>query len=205
MENLDLDHLLDSSSANPFNFPTPSKSRDASPSTSYDAEEEDDATSYTRTIDSSDSDTTMLTNSKGCFVSPRGGRHGKSNGKRRGDDAEGNGDDNDTNALDMERLKELGDRVITLSTETFCWIMDSTLDICNDLRGMVTKVEEKGCQSCANEVAEDIFTSMSSESFSDFEDENPSKMVSRRTEPKKKRGLSRFWRRKSSTSKRMAA
>ena len=141
----------------------------------------------------------MLTNSKACFACKS---HG---GKRRGGDAEGDGHDDDANnVIDLERLKEIGDRVITLSAETFCWVMDSTLDICNDLRAMMTKVKEEGCQSCATEVAEDVFMSMSSESFSDFEDENPSKMVSRREEPKKKRGLRRlFWKRKN--SKRISA
>ena len=68
----------------------------------------------------------------------------------------------------------------------------------------MTKLEEKGCQSVTTEVAKDIFTSMSSESFEDPFDE-PSKIVPRQKEPKKRRGLKRlfWWKRKS--SKRISA
>ena len=200
LENLALDHLLDSHSARSFNFPASSKSRDASPSTSYDAEEEDDATSYTRTVGSCGSEATILTNPKACFASHRE-RYDKSKDKRQDNGGKDKGDEDcgNNNFLDMERLKEISDRVITRSSETFCWIMDSTLDIGDELREMATKAEKKGCQSCATEVAEDI---LNLESASDFEDENPSKVI-RREESKKKRGLRKIWKRKS--SKRVSA
>ena len=190
LENLDLDHLLEAQRVNAFNFPKSTKNPDASPSVSYDAEGEDDTTSYTRTIGSCESEATMLTNPKGCFASPRG-RHGKSNDERRGSDGKDHEDDNN-NVLDMERLKEISDRVITRSSETFCWVLDSALDIGDVLREMATKAEKKGCQSCATEVAEDI---LNLESVSDLEDENPSKTIPQE-EPKKKRGLRKIWKRK---------
>ena len=200
LENLALDHLLGSHSARSFNFPASSKSRDASPSTSYDAEEEDDTTSYTRTVGSCGSEATILTNPKACFASHRE-RYDKSKDKRQDNGGKDKGDEDcgNNNFLDMERLKEISDRVITRSSETFCWIMDSTLDIGDELREMATKAEKKGCQSCATEVAEDI---LNLESASDFEDENPSKVI-RREESKKKRGLRKIWKRKS--SKRVSA
>ena len=77
--------------------------------------------------------------------------------------------------------------------------MDSTLDMCNDLQGMLTKVEEKGCKSCATEVAEDIFTSMSHESFSSFEDEidySSKTLRQKETKSKKKKSI-KFWKRNS--------
>ena len=191
LPNLDLDHLLANNQINPFGLPiSPASKRRNSVDDSYDAEDDDDATSYTRTIDSSDSDTTMLTNQKAFFAN-NSDRFAAKRG--RGKKAV------DTNE---DKLKILADQIVTLSSEAFCWIMDSTLEMCNDLQVMLIKVEEKGCKSYATEVAEDIFTSMSHESFSSFEDEidySSKTLRQKKTKSKKKKSI-KFWKRSSKKS-----
>ena len=191
LPNLDLDHLLANNQTNPFGLPiSPASKRRNSIDYSYDAEDDDDATSYTRTIDSSDSDTTMLTNPKACFANNSDRFAAKrARGKKGADTNE-------------DKLKILADQGITLTSEAFCWIMDSTLEMCNDLQGMLIKVEEKGCKSYATEVAEDIFTSMSHESFSSFEDEidySSKTLRQKKTKSKKKKSI-KFWKRNSKKS-----
>jgi hypothetical protein len=134
----------------------------------------------------------MLTNSKACFANNSDRFAAK---KARGKEERA-----DSNA---DKLKILADRVINVSTEAFCWIMDSTLEMCNDMQNMLTKVEEKECKSCATEVAEDIFTSLSHESFSSFEDEIDyssktlrQKKTKSKKQSKKKRSI-KFWKRNS--------
>ena len=132
----------------------------------------------------------MLTNPKACFANNSDRFAAKrARGKKGADTNE-------------DKLKILADQVITLSSEAFCWIMDSTLEMCNDFQGMLIKVEEKGCKSYATEVAEDIFTSMSHDSFSSFEDEidySSKTLRQKKTKSKKKKSI-KFWKRSSKKS-----